>query len=145
MNIFPSQGNASDLMRAASQINQFNNYNVVPNQTTILDEVRNKLTSLTSDELISLRNMQEFAVTFETYQAGLQEYVMNKFAYEYANTDKGRSELTQVNSVIDTNIGIVRERARQEKEKLSMLSKLLEENPELIKQLEGSKNGKNSK
>lgn len=145
MNLFPNQNQILDPIRAAAQINQFNNYNVVPQQLSLLDEVRNKLTSLTQDELISLNSMPEFASTFAIYKAGLQDYVMNKFAYEYANTDKGKSEVAQVNAVIDSNLGIVRERAREEKEKLSKLSRLLEENPELIKQLEGSKNGKNSK
>lgn len=147
MNLFPNSNSSNpyanilqDPIKLASQINQFNSYNVDSRQN-IIDEVRTKLTSLTQDEFESLRNTQEFSRAFTIYQTGLQEYVMNKFAYEYTNTDKGRAEISQVNTIIDNSIEVVREAAKREKEKLSKLSRLLEENPDLINQLEKSQNG----
>lgn len=128
-----------------SQFNQYNQYNGGhPAQKSSLDVVREKLSALTSDELGMLRGTNEFNHSFGSYQLGLQEYVMNKFASEYASTEKGRSELDDVSRTIDMSLESVRKKSKQEKERLEKLAKLLEENPDILNQLK-PKDGKDEK
>lgn len=138
MNLFPNQPAQSILtqdLAKLTQLNQFNQYQLSQSQPSILDDVRRKLNDLTKDELAMLTSYEQFNSAFTMYQTRLHEYVLNRFAEEYTQTERGRSDITNVGKAIDANIELVRSQARKTQEELAQLAQLLKEEPGLLEKL----------
>lgn len=123
-----------------AQLNQYNQINLQNAGPSPLETIKQKLTSLSQEELSALMGIESFVIPYQTYQQGLQEYVLGKFANEYVTTDKGRNEIETLQKGLDSNIDHIRRQAQTEKEELLKLSKLLKENPDLLKQINKDNN-----
>lgn len=139
MNLFPQQQNPFDFAQLA-QLNQLNQVNLMQPKQTILDEITKLIEALNEDEKVKLFTLEQFKEAHSLYTQGLNQYILDKFAQEYVQTQVGQDTANNLKNVINNLTGSVKQQTKAERDKLLELQRLLEQNPDLINKLRNEDN-----
>ena len=105
-------------------------------QKTVIDEVQEKLQAIPVDDREYLFKDEQFLYAKQIYEASFQDFLASKFKQEFASTQTGNKAATELLNAITASAQRIEADRKSEREKLAKLSKLLEQNPKLLEQLE---------
>lgn len=110
-------------------------------QQTPIDDVSRVVSGLSQQEQMMLSENEEFIQAKSIFDRAFLDYLQDKCKIEFAQTQYGQ-QVSQ-NLLDKTNLAVssIREKGREELERINRLSKLLEQNPDLLSKLE-SENGR---
>lgn len=116
---------------------QLNQMNIIPNQEQykVVNDINDALKGLNNEELTILYGDNEFKEIKNYYDIYFMEFLVNKFSYEFTNTEKGSKIGSNLLNVIKNKTNIIRENLNEERSKINELARILKDNPNIINQL----------
>lgn len=114
-------------------------------QVTAIDRVTEIVSGLSQEEQMHLANSEQFSSAKALFDRTFLDFMQNKYKQEFMNTQRGQQVAQNLLDTTNGVVGSVREQSRLEREKLSRLTRLLEDNPNLLNELEAKRNGKETK
>lgn len=106
---------------------------------SVLEEINKITASFSDEEKIAILNSAEYKSAQATYESGFMAFLNNKFCLEFLNTPEGRIAGENLLKTISEKKDSVKKDIQERNAKLEKLAILLEQNPELKKQLESIK------
>ena len=102
----------------------------------ILEEINKTVASMSSEEQAVMAESNEYKLAKQTYEAGFMNYLGNKFAPEYVNTQDGKIAANNLLTTIKQLKEKVNEGIKAKQQKIDKLLSLLEKDPDLKKKYE---------
>lgn len=135
------QGGAKyeDFMRQF-QINQLTQQNIYVQQNTLFDEYSKMLQELSPEEQTVLVKNQDYLNSRMAFEQGFSEFLATKFKDEYINTKGGDACMKNLMETTKSAIDKIKDEVKEERERLRTLSKLLQDNPNILDEIISAKN-----
>lgn len=130
-------------MQQMQQFNQVNNINI--QQVDKFAEIQKTIQNLSSDERTALSQDEEFMMYNQAYEQGLFAFISSQFRQQYNQSADGQKALESLENVLNTRLKDVRYKINAERSQLNEIAELLKNNPEILQQLNKSKEVKDTK
>lgn len=128
-----------DIMRQV-QFNQMTQQNIYVQQNSAFDEYSKLLQDLTQEEQSILVKNEEYVNSRIIFEQGFSEFLASKFKDEYISTKGGESCMKNLMDTTKNVIGKIKDEVKEERERLRTLSKLLQDNPNILDEIISAKN-----
>lgn len=125
-----------DIIRQQVQYNQLNQQNFYVQQPSLYDEYTKMINSLSQDEQVALMKNSDFNECRLAFEQNFSEYIANKFRSEFVMSKHGNEVMQTLMEKTKTAITSIKNEVQEEREQLRALSKLLQENPNLLSEIQ---------
>lgn len=103
------------------------------NPVSVLDNIKQLVSSMSSEEQSLLSESPEYLLAKQTYEAGFMSFLGQKFSNEYINTQEGSTAANNLLNSIKSVKEKIEIRLKEKQKKLNDILELLDKDPDLKK------------